>query len=324
MERDREIRARLRGKLRLEKARPEHHRMRNLIMVGDHVHYRLEDSGEALIEAVVPRKNDLCRASPSEIQALGANLDRALLVVSLTNPPPRYHFVDRFLASCHAGAVEAQILFTKPDMLENSQAKKEAEGMIDLYKNLGYSVYSFDLLNQQPVSEKERLWTALKEGVTILAGQSGTGKSTLLNLLAGSALQRIGELSVHKKGRHTTTNSCLIVSGNAMFIDTPGVKEWGLAHLTRRDIVDSFPEISAVSDDCQYADCEHMPDSRGCAVHTLFNEETADPGRISLQPERLDSLLAMINSLENPDKIRMGDYIKPTGRHRFGRIRPLQ
>jgi ribosome biogenesis GTPase / thiamine phosphate phosphatase len=334
-------RGRLRGRLRLEKGRPENARERHLLIVGDRVNF-LEDPGaeDVAIEALLPRRNAIRRGGAYEDHALGANIDQAAAVISLAQPGPRWGFLDRFLASCYAGDAPAWIVFTKADLAPAEPNAAEIFEMIALYRALGYRTFLLDLLLGQPADELAELRRLIARGVTLLAGPSGAGKSSLLNLLLGRTLQRTGEISASTgKGRHTTTNSSLYYESDssALLIDTPGVKEWGLHHLDRRTILESFPELHAVSGECRYADCDHAPGARDCAVQALLrrsreralaayaDEDAVDKADDTdaglIHPDRYRSLAALLESLEYTDRIRTGDYIKPTGRVRTGRLR---
>ncbi|MCR9143076.1 MAG: ribosome small subunit-dependent GTPase A [bacterium] len=376
-----EISGQLRGRLRLEsRSAPkkksagkswnggETMRERHLLIVGDHVRYSASDAagrvqsksgsgskapgkiksgGTITIHSLEHRRNAVYRSTAGELHALGSNLDRAVVLMSLNQPRPRWGFLDRFLASCHAGGVPAQIVFTKPDLVEETE-RADLERMIALYRDgLGYPVTILDLLRQEPAGELDALVQAVASGVTLLAGHSGTGKSTLTNLLLGDkSVQKTGSISESSgKGRHTTTNSRLIMSDDRrMFlIDTPGVKEWGVQHLSPEEILESFPEIEPATRECRFGDCTHQPEQDGCAVHDLldrsrdlyaeyfenFDAIESDPNvavpphsEECVHPERLRSLQAMLDSLEYNLKIRTGDFIKATGRARNGRIKP--
>ncbi len=352
-------------------------RERHLLIVGDHVRYSTSDSkgrrrpqqsgrdaadperaknlpenasegrGETVtIDSLVPRRNAVYRSTASELHALGANLDRAIVLMSLNQPRPRWGFLDRFLASCHAGGVPARIVFSKPDLVEEAE-RADLERMIALYRDgLGYPVSILNLVAGEPADAAESLTATVQNGVTLLAGHSGTGKSTLTNLLLGGSVQKTGSISeASGKGRHTTTNSRLLLSEErSMFlIDTPGVKEWGVQHLSPAEILASFPEIEPATRECRFADCSHQPEQDGCAVQALltrsrelyaeyfanFDEIESDPtvavppySQECVHPERLRSLQTMLDSLQYSLKIRTGDFIKATGRARNGRIRP--
>ena len=363
-----EFAGRLRGKLRLASRTTGHKsarepygegmRTRHLLIVGDRVEYTSQAkasgrgrSGEhgrkntVAIEALEERRNAVYRSTASELHALGANLDRAIALISLSQPKPRWGFLDRFLAACHAGGVTAHIAFTKTDLVADED-REDIRRMLELYRDgLGYAVSELNLIEADSPA-LESLRAQLASGVSLLAGQSGTGKSTLMNRLLGGSVQKTGSISESTgKGRHTTTNSRLMLSQDRrmLLIDTPGVKEWGVQHLSPLEILESFPEISAVSGECRFRQCSHQPEQDGCAVQKLLEDSRqqhadyyakidsieddptvavppATPGVI--HPERLRSLLAMLDSLQYDLKIRTGDFIKATGRVRTGRIKP--
>ncbi|MCB1320568.1 MAG: ribosome small subunit-dependent GTPase A, partial [Leptospiraceae bacterium] len=284
-----ELRAKLRGRLRLQSRHKKGSRPpgedplkeRHLIMVGDRVRF-LREHNNAIIEEVLERRNAVQRATQYEIQALGANLDRAVLVASLSTPPLRTGFIDRFLVSCHAGKVQPVLLFTKPDLVDELD-EEDLHAVLTEY-NRFYPVYCANLIASEAVSSIE--WTAefpglseltalLDRGVSLLCGQSGTGKSTLLNRLLNSSAQKIGDISSSTgKGKHTTTNAALFIredsAHDCLLIDTPGVREWGVQHLSREEILAGFPEIARVSEDCHFADCTHASGSLQCAVQDLM------------------------------------------------------
>lgn len=365
---DEEFSGQLRGKLRLASRSSgkkyagdpygDALRERHLLIVGDRVRYRkkqadAEFGGDAaMIDSLVERKNAVYRSTTSELHALGANLDRAIVLMSLSQPRPRWGFIDRFFASCHAGGVNPCVVFSKPDLVEAEDAP-DIERMIGLYREgLGYPVFVIDLLREEPAGQLQALREYVADGVTLLAGQSGTGKSTLSNLLLGDVIQPTGQISESTgKGRHTTTNSRMLRAargsarggapgddpGRMLIIDTPGVKEWGVQHLQPAELLESFPEIAPVTDECRFRDCAHGPEQKGCAVMELIErsrqvysqyfeniEEIEDNPDVAVppwseecvHPERLRSLDAMLESLHSPLKIRTGDFIKPTGRKR--------
>lgn len=319
---EREIQATLRGKLRLEKNKPEYTSYRHLFMVGDHVTYLLNEEGEGIIESFFPRSNQLLRATGYEVHALGGNLDRAVLVQSLNSPVPKTGFIDRFLASCSAGKVEPVIFFTKPDLAD----KIESDKLTQLYMDLGYRVFvsnitSNDEANQNTIEQFRKLTLT---GTTLFAGNSGTGKSTIINKIFHRDVQKTSEISDStNKGRHTTTNSSLFVSEieGAFFIDTPGVKEWGIQHLESDDIYKSFPEFKDALGNCEFRNCDHSNGSRGCRIRDIINEARSDPASSGrLTAGRLKSLESMLDSLTYKDKIKTGDYIKGTGRIKTGKL----
>ncbi len=341
-----ELRGRLRGKLRLEKSKADNTRLRHLIMVGDRVRYSPGGRGddEVIIEGLEERRNALFRTSTHEQHALGSNVDQAVLVTSLADPEPNFRFVDRFLAGCYAGGVEPILLFTKTDLLKADDPESEYKlALVDEYRELRYRAFTANLLAEPAEKSLLELRELLASGTTLLAGRSGTGKSTLLNQLMGDDVQKTGAVSsTTGKGRHTTTNSTLVTRDRAMFIDTPGVKEWGILHLNRVDVIESFRELQGAAENCPFANCEHRPEDGHCEVQKLLKlfrelyleEEAAEDDTddsenhggdsedalpdLIMSPERLESLYALLESLRQPDRIRTGDYIKSTGRMRSG------
>lgn len=322
-----EIRTVLRGRLRLTKNLPENKMLRHLLTAGDLVEYTAGSSPgrlhEPSIEAILKRKNFLLRASPFEYHGLGANLDRACVLISLSSPPPRFGFLDRFLSACFHGSVSPVIIFSKKDLLdrETDEVREDVQERIEIYKNLNIPVYILDLLHdEQGNAEYDRMFEEMSHGVTLLAGNSGTGKSTLLNRLLEKNIQKTGEISESSgKGKHTTTNSSLFLhrNGEAMIIDTPGVKEWGLNHMTRNDLIASFPELEPYMSRCRFRNCDHSDGVEGCAVQEAIELSLDEESDVyAIHPLRLQSLYSMIDSLSAPDRIRTGDYIKPTGRMR--------
>ena len=288
-------------------------------MVGDWVNCVVDanDTTRAHIETIHPRENALCRAAGPTSQALGANLDLAVVVAGLALPQTPTRFVDRFLVSCHAGGVPPLVVWSKLDLVGDSPVTEE---ILLLYRGLGYEVFALDLVNGKPKATFGSLVERLSRGTTLLAGNSGTGKSTLLNKILGSNVQRTGEVShASLKGRHTTTNPRLLLPavGTARYIDTPGVKEWGVLHLSRADIFAGFPEFSRAVLECRFPNCPHRPDDSSCAVQALIRRSReGEEGYGVPHSERVESLEAMLDSLDHPDRIRYGDYVKPTGRMR--------
>ena len=349
-----ELLAVLRGRLRLDKGEPrkseKQDKQRNPIAVGDQVIYSTEEgTEEAIIEELLPRRSFLARSSPYETHVLAANVDRAIAVCALKDPTLRPGFIDRFLSACETGNVEPHLAFTKVDLLSEETVafassieclellrdlidpQKEPDPPLEdreyftdeaysfltalNYRRLGYPCYFLDLLSDESSEDLERLRAVVQEGSTLLTGHSGTGKSTLFNRLFGSSAQKTSDVSEStRKGRHTTTNPILMVlpDDTGSVIDTPGIKEWGVAHLERKELLESFRELEEASRDCRFRNCDHSEGTMDCAVQTILQVQ----GSELLFPERQKSLDQMLESLKSPDRVRKGDYIKPTGRMR--------
>ncbi|MCB1138293.1 MAG: ribosome small subunit-dependent GTPase A [Leptospiraceae bacterium] len=342
-----ELRAVLRGRLRLEQ---QEEKERNPRAAGDRVLFSQEEgSEEAIIEEILPRRSFLARSSPYETHVLGANVDRAIAVCSMKDPTFRPGFIDRFLSACETGNVEPHLAFTKTDLLsaetevfassieclellrdlidpgkeldppleDREYLTDEAYSVLTAlnYRRLGYPCYFLELLNEESQEDLERLREVVSSGTTLLTGHSGTGKSTLFNRLFGASPQKTSDVSEStRKGRHTTTNPILMVlpGGHGMVIDTPGIKEWGVAHLNRKELLESFRELEEASQNCRFRNCDHSEGTMDCAVQEILNGQ----GQEILYPERQKSLDQMLESLKSPDRVRKGDYIKPTGRMR--------
>lgn len=287
---------------------------RNPLCVGDRVAIQTEgDSDEAVIETVEPRRNTLCRSSPSEIHMLGSNIDRAVVVASLKTPPLRSGFIDRFLLACSEASVPAAIFFTKIDLFdETSEDDALLLSRADYYAATGIPCYFDNLVEPGAISIPGRQGLAtflehVRQGTTLLTGHSGTGKSTLTNRLLQRGQQRTSDTSESTgKGRHTTTSSELFPLGeNAFLIDTPGIKEWGLAHMAPREILEHTIELSGGVDHCRFRGCQHTPETEGCAVQALL------PQMPEWRRKTLDLILE-----DRHERVRPGDYKKPTGRLR--------
>ncbi len=259
----REVQCKVKGTMRLMGLR-----CTNPVAVGDVVDLSLRDDGTALIAAVEPRRNYVIRRSSNlsrEFQIIGANLDLALLVVSLSQPLTSTTFIDRFLATCEAYRVPAAIAINKADMLHDEEDGDELlDAVAGLYRTIGYTVMATSTVSGEGLEELRAL---LRGKTTLLSGNSGVGKSSLINALVPGVELRVGRVSdAHNKGTHTTTFSEMIdLPGGGHVIDTPGVKGFGTIDFERTQVAHYFPEIFAAGRSCRYGDCTHTHEP-GCAV----------------------------------------------------------
>ncbi len=321
----------LKGKMRImENVHISKIPFRNPVCVGDYVIVQeIEEpnknsylSNQAVIEEVLPRNKTLIRSTPTEIHLLGSNIDFAVCIVSLVEPEIRTGFIDRFLIACFSENITPILFFTKCDLLKKEKENhKEYVSYGIYYQKILPFVFWDNLLqvknykdflyfyNESKIFGFEDFKNTIKEGTLITVGQSGTGKSTFINLILGSAVQKVNSVSsATKKGKHTTTSSILFsVSDQFSIIDTPGVREWGLYHLTEKKIYESYPEFSGLENKCKFKNCSHLPKIDGCAIQKAIRE--------GILPEwRKENLESIIKTLEYYEKVRYGDYKKPTGK----------
>lgn len=285
--------ATLRGKFRLTKGDEK-----SMITVGDKVNCQLsQGSSEWSIDSIEERKNTIIRKSDyNELQILCSNVDRIGIIASLIDPETKVGFIDRCLAACHHSGIPALIIFTKSDLVLD---KTEVLEKVSIYRNLGYDCRIVSALNGEGI---DSVRAELDKKVTFFVGNSGSGKSTLLNLLSGSDIQKVSLISKStRKGKHTTTNSFLYpINEVTSIIDSPGIKEWGLLHLEKADVLESFPELKIEKKDCIHFNCCDASDD--CAMMTKLNSpEVSD--------ERRKSMESMLESLQRPYRIRTGNFI---------------
>jgi len=238
----------------------------NPVTVGDIVDYEVNNDGSAWIVKIHDRKNCIVRKASNlskQSQVIAANLDLVMLMATVNYPETSPVFIDRFLATAEAYRVPACVVFNKTDLY----SKKETDyliALVNLYETVGYTVFCISAL--QPESIKP-LAEFLKNKVTLISGNSGVGKSTIINILSPEIKARTGEISsYHNKGTHTTTFSEMFTLENGgEVIDTPGIKGFGSVEMKKNEIAHYFKEIFQISKKCRFSDCLHInePD---CAV----------------------------------------------------------
>ena len=251
------LRCRIRGKLRLKGVRST-----NPVVVGDEAVCEA-DGGDCVIVDIVPRRNYVIRRASNlskESHIIAANVDQALLMVTLRSPETPKEFADRFLVTCEAYKVPAAILLSKID-LQDAEAVAEFRAV---YEGAGYRVLEVSAKEGRGVEEVRKL---LAGRTTLVSGNSGVGKSTLIQTIDPSLDIRTGEISdSHHKGRHTTTFSTRypLAEGGAV-IDTPGIKGFGLLDIDDAELWHYFPEMMRVAPGCRFYNCTHTHEP-GCAV----------------------------------------------------------
>ena len=269
-------------------------RSTNPIAIGDHVEVTTLEDGTHWITELHDRKNYIVRRSTNLSYAshiLAANVDMAALIVTINHPQTSTTFIDRFLATCEAYRVPACLIFNKIDLL-NDEEKLLLANLRQLYESLGYPTYAISA----KALDNAEVTQIFQNRITLLSGNSGVGKSTLLNAILGKDIARTGAISsAHHKGMHTTTFSEMYPLHNATqpldtaswIIDTPGIKGFGLLDIEKEEVGHYFREIFEISRDCRYSNCIHMNEP-GCAV----NQAVMD-GRIALS--RYESYLSILD-----------------------------
>lgn len=259
----------------------------NPIAVGDAVEFEITDE-VGLIHIIHDRKNYIIRKSTKlskKTHIIASNIDQALLVVSLINPKTTLGFMDRFLITAEAYSIPVIIVFNKYDLYEETQLK-ELKKLKQIYSKAGYDILYTSAVSNLNLDTLENKLAAKK---TLLAGQSGVGKSALIKCLAPNLDIKIGEISTyHTKGKHTTTFAQMFALQNDTYIiDTPGVKEFGLIDFHRHELSHYFPEMRQYLGDCKFNNCMHELE-KSCAV-----KEALEAREIS--PERYQSYLNILH-----------------------------
>ena len=278
----------IRGRLRLKGVRST-----NPVVVGDIVRCERDETGETVIADVEPRRNYIIRRASNlskESHIIAANLDQALLVATLFSPETAPEFIDRFLVTCEAYKVPVTILLAKADLART--APEAMAAFHDTYERAGYRVIDVSATEGEGVDTVRDL---LRGRTTLLSGNSGVGKSTLVAAVERTAEVRTAEISrSHHKGRHTTTFSTMYpLSEGGYIIDTPGIKGFGLIDIDDAELAHYFPEMMRWLPECRYYNCSHTHEPH-CAVI-----EAVERGDIALS--RYESYLKI---LDEDDKYR--------------------
>lgn len=263
----REVDSKVKGNFRLKGIRST-----NPVAVGDGVEICVNAEGQALITAIDDRRNYIVRRSTNlskQSHIIAANVDQAFLVVTVAHPETATTFIDRFLASAEAYSVPVVLVFNKTDLLSDEERRYQ-NLMVRLYETVGYECRQVSAATGEGTDD---LRTLLGDRVTLLSGNSGVGKSTLLNLLIPGAGARVADISdAHDTGMHTTTFSEMMpLPGGGWIIDTPGIKGFGSFDMEPEEIGSYFKEIFKFSKDCRFNNCTHTHEP-GCAVRKAVED----------------------------------------------------
>lgn len=266
-------------------------RSTNPVAVGDRV---CVSEGNFITE-IEDRRNYIIRKSinlSKQSHIIAANVDQALLVVTVNRPQTNTTFIDRFLASAEAYRVPVVLIFNKSDLLDDDE-KHYQQMLIHLYETVGYECRAISAETGDGI---DALLPMLQGKITLLSGNSGVGKSTIINRLVPGVNLRTAEISdAHQMGQHTTTFSEMIPLGEGWLIDTPGIKGFGTFDMEPEELTSYFKEIFRFSKDCRFSNCTHTHEP-GCAVlQALENHYIAQ--------SRYQSYLSMLND-KNENKYR--------------------
>lgn len=243
-------------------------RTTNPVAVGDNVEIgEPGPDGVAYITEIKPRQNYIIRRASNlskESHIIASNIDQALLVITLSHPTTATTFIDRFLATAEAYSIPTIIAINKIDLLVTEEDKELLDAFSYLYNSIGYKTLSISARTGEGLTSLSSL---LKNKTTLFSGNSGVGKSTLINDLIPGTEQKTAEISLaHDQGMHTTTFSELFrLPEGGCIIDTPGIRGFGTIDFEKNEVSHYFPEIFKISDNCKFGNCTHTHEP-GCAV----------------------------------------------------------
>ncbi|MDD2960897.1 MAG: ribosome small subunit-dependent GTPase A [Muribaculaceae bacterium] len=256
-------------------------RTTNPVAVGDRVVITQNGDDSAFITSIEPRRNYIIRRASNlskESHIIASNIDQAFLIVSFKEPLTSTTFIDRFLATSEAYRVDTILVINKIDILDADEIEY-AEAVKNLYETIGYGVVMVSAKTGEGISELQKL---MKDKTTLFSGNSGVGKSTIINCILPDLNIKTGDVSTtHHTGMHTTTFSQMYrLESGGYLIDTPGVKGFGTIDFKSQEVAHYFPEIFKISENCKYNNCTHTHEP-GCAVLKAVEEAYISGSRYS-------------------------------------------
>lgn len=277
------ITCKLRGKFRIQGIKAT-----NPIAVGDNVLFTRENQQDGSITDILPRKNYIYRKSVnlSKIShIIAANIDAAFLIVGMTNPRTPLGFIDRFLVAAESFRIKTILVFNKTDLYD-SDLQQTQKQLQEIYSNIGYQCLSTSVITKEGLNV---LKSEMQDKVSLFSGQSGVGKSSIINCIEPDLQLKVSNISdYNSKGKHTTTFAEMFeLSFGGFIIDTPGIKEFGLIHYEKEEISHYFPEMLELLPQCKFSNCTHTHEP-GCAVKQAWEE-----GKIA--DSRYQNYLAIIH-----------------------------
>lgn len=289
-----EIPCRIKGNFRIKGIRTT-----NPVATGDRVVVSKAADDADYITEILPRRNYIIRRASNlskESHILASNIDLAVLVISLREPSTPTTFIDRFLATSEAYSVPSILVINKKDMWDEED-EELADALRVLYKGIGYKVFFTSASTGAGI---EDLMNFIKGKISLFAGNSGVGKSSLINALIPGADLKTGKISdIHHTGTHTTTFSEMLpLPGGGALIDIPGVRGFGTIDFKPSEVSHYFPEIFKIASDCKFGDCKHIGEA-GCAVVPAVENHLISQSRYA-------SYLSILDELEDGEKYRKG------------------
>ncbi len=284
------ISCRIKGKLRLIERRTT-----TPVNIGDLVMVNIEE-GDATIQEVLPRSNYIIRQSTHNRTAehiIAANLDQAIIMATIAMPRTSTGFIDRFLVTATAYHIPCIVLFNKTDLYNESEQEQVAQ-LANIYRQAGFMVVATSAEKNTGVDEVRSL---LQGKISLLAGHSGVGKSTLINKIDSKLQLKTAEVAAYnQKGKHTTTFAEMFeLPFGGFIIDTPGIKEFGVLDFEAAEVAQYFPEMEKRMHDCRFNNCLHINEP-GCAVKAALEN-----GDIAMS--RYENYLSIIQELNTDEKI---------------------
>ena len=266
-----------------------------VLATGDKVIWR-DGEPSGLVVSVLPRKTALCRPDPyGDLKVIAANVDRMLIVIAPV-PEPHNRLIDSYIVAAEAATIEPVLVLNKSDLL-NDTNETQLQALLAMYRSIGYLTLEVSALLADGLSPLAKV---LGEGTGVFVGQSGVGKSSLVNALIPTANTTVGSLSVgDNKGAHTTTTARFFhLANDGSLIDSPGIRELGLWHLDEQTLLNGFVELRPFIGHCKFRDCRHLQEPE-CQIRRAF-----DDGHIS--PARMQSFEYLRNSIRDGKTNKIG------------------